>query len=326
MHGAAQHRKLILTPDNPAPAGGMVSWVTTADGLNLRAARWSCGEKARGSVTIATGRGEFIEKYFEVVGELLARRFDVVVMDWRGQGLSDRLLPDRLKGHVADFSFFEDDLDALARQVLEPFCPRPWLALGHSMGGAVLLAQAGAGRSPFARVVLSSPMIQIALPFPRAANALTAGLERIGLGGSFVPGRRDKPNPGAVKESLGAFDGNKLTADARRFARNAAILREQPLLAIGDPTVSWLNAAFRLTRRLRNPDFAPRTPIPVLIVAAGADRIAETPAAELYAGRLKAGAAITLADSRHEILMERDPIRQQFWAAFDAFAPGSTGG
>jgi lysophospholipase len=29
-----------------------------------------------------------------------------------------------------------------------------------------------------------------------------------------------------------------------------------------------------------------------------------------------------IPESRHEILMERDHIRAQFWTAFDAFIPG----
>ncbi len=324
MDQVAQQAQLILTAGNPAPVGAVVSWITTADGLNLRAARWSCGAEARGCVTIVHGRGEFIEKYFEIVGELLARGFDVVSLDWRGQGLSDRLLADRLKGHVPDFSLFEDDLDALRRQVLEPFCPKPWLALGHSMGGAVLISQAGAGRSPFARIVVCAPMIRIALPHLRAVHATVASLEAMGLGRFCIP-ERGAPSPSDIAKVLGPFDGNRVTGDARRFARAGAILRAQPLPAIGDPTVSWLSAALRLTRRFEEPDFAKRTPTPILIVAAGADRIADTPAAERFARRLKAGAAITLTDSRHEIMMERDAIREQFWAAFDAFA-APTGG
>ena len=45
-------------------------------------------------------------------------------------------------------------------------------------------------------------------------------------------------------------------------------------------------------------------------------------AVERFATRLKVGRLIVLPDSRHEILMERDHIRAQFWAAFDAFIPG----
>ena len=69
--------------------------------------------------------------------------------------------------------------------------------------------------------------------------------------------------------------------------------------------------------------WAPLSVLPVLVVAAGADPVCSTPAVERFAARLAAGHTITIRGARHEILMERDAIREQFWAAFDAFVPGS---
>ena len=45
--------------------------------------------------------------------------------------------------------------------------------------------------------------------------------------------------------------------------------------------------------------------------------------AALTRNRLKAGRVIVIPGARHEILMERDVLREQFWAAFDAFVPGT---
>jgi lysophospholipase len=61
----------------------------------------------------------------------------------------------------------------------------------------------------------------------------------------------------------------------------------------------------------------------VLIVAAALDKIVSVRAIEMLAAELRAGAQVIIAGSQHEILMERDAIREQFWAAFDAFIPGS---
>lgn len=311
---------LHSTPENPAPPGATISWLATRDKLTLRAARWSGGPKSRGTITILPGRAEFIEKYFEVVGELLDRSFDVAVLDWRGQGLSDRLLRDRRKGHVRHFRAYDLDLDALRVEVLEPFCRPPWFALGHSMGGAILLAQARAGRSPFERMVLTAPMIDLKrLRFPRASRFVASALARLGFGTAFVPGGRGKPYMSA------GFQGNVLTSDPGRHMRSAAILDFAPDLAIGDPTIGWINAAFRLMRQFEDAEFPRRILTPTLILAAGDDRVVDAPATEDFASRLKAGKFITLPYARHEILMEREPFREQFWAAFDAFVPGLRG-
>ena len=309
--------RLVETPDNPAPPGAIVSLARAVDGVDLRVARWPARGEPRGTLTVFGGRAEFIEKYFETVEEALRRGFAVVAMDWRGQGLSDRQLADPAKGHIDDFSLYERDIDAVRQQVLEPFCPRPWFGLAHSMGGAILLMQAHAGRSPFARLALTAPMIDIfGLRAPRAARLFAETLEALGLGGRFIPlGKRasimSKP-----------FAGNPLTSDARRYARNAAILAADPALSIGDPTIGWAHAAFRLIGDFAESEYPRRTLTPALVFSAGADRVVLTPAVERFASRLKAGKLIPLEGAEHEILQETDAIRARFWAAFDAFIPG----
>jgi lysophospholipase len=311
--------ELCTIAANPAPPGAVVSMIATRDKRNLRVARWSCGAACAGTVAILPGRAEFIEKYFEVVAELLTRKFDVVVLDWRGQGLSDRALSDRSKGHVKNFSAYERDLDALRSEILEPFCRPPFFALGHSMGGAILIAQARAGRSPFERMVVTAPMIDIyGLRFPHAVRSLVRVLSSLGFGSAFIPG-----GGGDVPYMARAFEGNVLTSDPVRYARTAEVIAAAPELAIGDPTIAWLNAAFKLLRRFEDAEYPRRILTPILILAAGAEKLVDTAATENFAIRLKVGRCITLPLARHEILFERDALREQFWAAFDAFIPGS---
>jgi lysophospholipase len=317
QEGFLKKMDLIGLPENPVPPGAIMVPVLAQDGLTLRAVRW-VGSTPRGTVVIAPGRGEFIEKYFEVVEELLTRHFDVVIMDWRGQGLSERELANRHKGHIDDFLIYERDLVSLGRQVLEPFCPKPWFALGHSMGGAILLAHAHHGADLFERIVLSAPMIDLqGIKFPRLARGFAEVLDIIGLGGAFIPGGSKWPI------TRYPFEGNVLTSDRARYTRYAAVAAAMPELTIGDPTIGWANAAFRLMRQFEEPDFARRTMTPILILAAGADRVVKTSAIEAFASRLKAGRHLTIPYARHDLLLETDAIRAQVWAAFDAFVPGT---
>ena len=109
----------VELPDFAAPPGGETGIARTADGLGLRYMRWAGRSQGPGTIVLATGRSEFIEKYFEVVGELLQRGFCVVVFDWRGQGLSQRELGERAKGHVKDFSAYLEDLADIEEHVLK---------------------------------------------------------------------------------------------------------------------------------------------------------------------------------------------------------------
>jgi lysophospholipase len=152
---------------------------------------------------------------------------------------------------------------------------------------------------------------------PRLARATALALRLSGLGTSYIPGG------GATAIASQPFAGNPLTSDPVRYARVGAMIEEEPALGLGSPTVAWIGAAFRIIAEFADPAFPARIRQPLLILAAGQDMIVSTAAIEQFAMRLRAGAHLVVPGSRHEIMMERDRYRGQFWAAFDAFIPGS---
>ena len=310
--------KLVSIPANPVPDSVITGGIKTPDGTNLRFARWDPPPGRKGTVVVLQGRAEYIEKYFETVRDLRARGFAVATFDWRGQGLSDRALSDRRKGHVRNFSEYATDLDAFMAQVVLPDCPPPYFVLGHSMGGAIAIRACHDGRRWFERVVLSAPML--ALPpsrFMSWARPMARAMRLMGRGGAYVPGAEHEP---ARPED---FLGNVLTSDPVRFARNVAVVAEDPDLALGPPTIAWADAALRQMRDFSNPSYAAHIRQPMLLIAAGYDQVVWTPAIEDFGMYLLAGRHLILPGARHEILQEQDQFRAQFWAAFDAFVPGT---
>jgi len=310
--------KLISIPANPVPEDAVTGMIKTPDGVALRFARFAPPVGRRGTVCIFPGRTEWIEKYFETVRDLRNRGFSVAVLDWRGQGFSDRALGDRRKGYVGSFSDFDTDLETFMREVVLPDCPPPIFALGHSMGATVLIRAAARGQRWFDRIVLSAPMIGIALVNSMALAATMVRVMRFGgFGGMYLPGRF----PGVL--DLRPFAGNILTTDPVRYARNAAILEAEPALGLGGPTVAWCDAAFRAMRTMSEPSYPAGIRQPILIVAAGRDAIVSNNAIEDFATLLRAGSQLVIVGAQHELLMEQDRYRTQFWAAFDAFVPGT---
>jgi len=99
--------KLVSIPANPVPEGATLAMIRTPDGVSLRTVRWPPPPGRKGTVCLFQGRTECIEKYFEMVRELRGRGFAVATLDWRGQGLSDRALRDRFKGHVENFAQYD---------------------------------------------------------------------------------------------------------------------------------------------------------------------------------------------------------------------------
>jgi len=310
--------KLVSIPANPVPDNVVSGVVKTPDNVSLRFARWAPPPGRRGTVVVLQGRAEYIEKYFETVRDLRARGFAVATFDWRGQGLSDRALSDKRKGYVRNFKEYATDLAAIMEQVVLPDCPPPIYLLAHSMGGAIAVAACHDGSRWFERVVLSAPMIALPpSPLTRVAGPLARTLRLFGSGSAYAP-----TGNGALTGKQ-EFIENPLTSDPVRYARNAAVLEEEPELGLGAPTVAWADAALRLMKRFAQPSYAGRIRQPMLMVAAGRDQVVSTPAIEQFGMNLLAGRHLILAGAKHELLQEQDHYRGQFWAAFDAFVPGT---
>jgi lysophospholipase len=309
---------LISIPANPVPDDVVSGTIKTPDGIELRFARWAPPAGRKGTVCVFTGRSESIEKYFETVRDLRDRGFAVAMIDWRGQGHSARQLRDPRKGYVRRFSDFEIDVAAFVEQIVLPDCPPPYYALAHSMGGAVMLRVARSGKRWFDRIVLSAPMIDLpGLATKLPTRILVRALRLAGMGGNYVPGGNDKLT------GIGSFEGNPLTTDPVRYARNAAIIEEETSLGLASPTVAWADEAFKAMMGFRAIDYPSKIRQPILMLAASADTVVSTAAIEEFAYHLPAGSHLVIAGARHEILQEQDRYRAQFWAAFDAFVPGT---
>jgi lysophospholipase len=291
-----------------------------AVGARLRAARFTPDPSvaARGTCVLLNGQTEFIEKYFEVIDELRGRGFAVATMDWRGQGGSARALPDdSRKSFVSDFSDYDNDLDTLMHWIVGPMLKageKP-MALAHSMGAHNLLRYLASHGSVFRACVLNAPMIGISLRGQREwlVRAVTAMQLRMRRGHEWVWGMEAR-DPHRM-----TFNTQIVTSDPQRFERTQMLLREHPDLRLAGATWSWLAAAMRSMAWLSAPGRPEAITTPALIIGAGADRICLTPAARAFAARMPHGEYREVPEAGHEILMERNIYRAQFWAAFDDF-------
>ena len=288
-------------------------------GVRLRAARFAV-ENARGVCVLLNGQTEFIEKYFEVIDELRRRGFAVTALDWRGQGGSERLLPDApLKAHIHDFAEYDADLDALMDQMVLPaLSGRRLIALAHSLGGHCLLRHLHRHRGRFAACVFSAPMVMYSTRGrPRwLVRALAGLMVRAGHATDFVWGI-------AGRDPLTMTFGEQIvTSDRVRFERTRDVLKQRPELRVTGPTWGWVAAADHAIARLEGPGFGEEIVTPVLICGAGHDRICVTAASTRFARRMPRARYLEIADAEHEILMERDVFRAQFWNAFDRFIAG----
>jgi lysophospholipase len=307
MEGSARRHSL--------PAGGTIEMRVMRDGWPLRTAIWPGSDPATGAILLLTGRGDFIEKYAEAIHDLVDAGWGVAAFDWRGQGLSGRLGDAAEKGHATSFEPWLGDLGEIIAWC-KAAVPGPWFAIGHSMGGHLLLRRLVAGQNDFGRVVLVSPMLGMLAPpvGPRLARVAARVMVLLGRGGDYVAGGgpRIKAEPGSDRQML-------LTSDPERYGDEAWWATREPRFSMGSATWGWLNAAFRSTALLFSRGALAGVRTRVLIMIPETDRLVDNAAARRAQALIPGSLLEVVHCSGHELLREASDTRARVLARITAF-------
>jgi len=295
------------------PAGFAWGSFAAADGARLR---WGHlpARQPRAECVMVGGFSEFIEKYFETIGDLAARGLSVWCLDWRGQGGSER--PRRLPSRPRPRHFNRDAGElALFTRAL-PAAAQPRLLIGHSMGGAIALLCLRRYPGLFDAAILSAPMLAIRTGgMPAALVRWVTGIARIsGLGMCFVPGA------GAWHpDRIPSPERSRISNDPERCRLQYAWFLARAGLRVDEPTWGWLDAALRLARRIGRKEFLCGIDTPILLGSAGLETFVPTESHRRASKLLPDCTLVEFPDSKHEPFRERDPIRNSWLEAIDRF-------
>ena len=293
-----------------APDGGRAFYVHTVDGTRIRFALWGGGSK--GLAVVMPGRTECLEKYGRMAGKLTERGFSVVIIDWRGQGLSDRLNNSTAVGHVDAFTDYQDDLNAVLTHPEVAAINGPRTLFAHSMGGCIGL-RALLTSDTFSAAVFSAPMWGLNLPGP---NKLLAPI-LANVGTAFGMGKKTLAGqPKGFYLTRVPFEGNNLTHDRNHwdYMRNQVVAH--PELGLGSPSFKWLKGALGEFKYF---DTVEMPSIPCLIFVGGDESIISPAAIHKHSKAFSNGTLVEIDGARHEIWMETPERQAQSWAAIDSF-------
>ena len=303
---APYHADIAGNPD------GICNWITTHDGVCIRVGHWPV-ENAKGTVLIFPGRTEYVEKYGRTAAEFAKRGFAAVAIDWRGQGIADRLLDNRAVGHVAEFSDYQKDVQAVLDHVETLGLPKPYHLLGHSMGGCIGLRSLNEGL-PVESAAFSAPMwgIQMSPALRPIAWGLSSVSKPLGFSGVFAPGQQAE----TYVLRADAAD-NTLTSDPENFGILQNQLKAHPDLALGGPSLHWLNESLREMRKLAQ---KPSPNVPSITFLGSDEAIVDPARIHERMSKWDSGELVILDGGRHEVLMETKPLRDRvFDGAADLF-------
>ncbi|MEE9428083.1 MAG: alpha/beta hydrolase [Paracoccaceae bacterium] len=291
------------------PANGAAFWIKACDGVRLRVAYWPGGDK--GTILLYPGRTEFIEKYGRTAMELTGLGYHVLAIDWRGQGLADRMLDDPQLGHVGKFSDYQLDVAAMMSAADDLKCPRPRFLMAHSMGGCIALRALHEGL-PVKAVAFSAPMwgMSVAPALRPIARPLVHTMAKLGRGTARAPGTDAETY---LKNA--PFEDNLLTSDADMYAYMKRQSDAHPEMTLSGPTINWVQQSFAETAALQGmspPNY------PAIAFIGSNERIVDSNITLDLMTRWKRGDIETVPGAEHEIIMEKPKTRAAFFAAADA--------
>lgn len=296
------------------------AYMTTKDNSKIRVGFWPASDNRHNSmkqnVILLTGRASFMERYDDVIQRLVSQHFNVWSLDWRGQGLSSRVLNDASKSHIDSYETYLQDLDQFITEIVQPKSDEIYMGMAQSMGAHIILRYLEDYKNNFSGVMLVSPMLDILTGrYPRIFVELLATFcANFGWADRLVMGSRQHD---AIVES---FENNYYTRNALRYQQLLDLQKNYINALVGRPTYGWLYATLASVKLLLNPERLQKIDIPVCVIESGDDRVVDNRLIPHVMKFLKQGFHKTYSQARHQIFSENDDVIQEFWHDFDAFA------
>ncbi len=262
-------------------------------------------DRNKALLVILPGRGESSLKYAELAYELRGQGHDIVILDHRGQGLSERSngVSDHI--HIENFDDYVLDLEV----VREYFCKEKKYKtkhiLAHSMGGAIALRHIQLyGKEQWSGILLSSPMLKIKSKTIPLFIGIWILKTYIKLGKKLNPIWNKQ-----VQDTKKNYKDNNVTHCIHRFGWARKMDELHPHIISGAPTFQWLKESIVAGQRVMRDKSAYKCPM--LLIQADQDTIVCNEAQNKFAHEVENCRIIRLKECRHEILQESNSIRNR---------------
>jgi len=268
-------------------------------------------------VVCLPGLSEFTEKYYEVAHTCLDMNLAFWVLDWPGQGRSDRYIEGSQKRHAQSYEIEVERLHDFIQGYIKhssvhPDVGRiPMAMLGHSMGANIGLRYLEQYPHTFECAAFSAPMFGVkalnGIPF---AEDILSLLNMV-MPKSYIWGGGDWHKKMRKKKSQTVFSHDPIRGKVHDEWCDA-----DPALKIGSPTFGWIYQAAKSCGILRSKNFLSRINTHCFIAIAGKESIVDNYDIAHVVANLQNANMLEFQDSAHEILMESDSVRDKFFSEF----------
>ena len=266
------------------------------------------------TIVIFPGFTEFCEKYSAEVLLFHERGYNVLVIDWPGQGQSGHFGQHPLAVHCDDFDYHIGAMDAIIEKV--GLDNRELILFGHSMGGHLALRYAAWRSCKVKAVILTSPMMAPPVMPIWLIRIASYFLMNIGFARMYPPFHSVL----SLDVLRRYWAENALTRYPQGYEYQFVWFDDAPELRRSGPSVGWVNAAYRSCALYTlNSDWLKALEVPVLAFIAGDERVVSRPATDSSLFQIKNLYRVDFKGARHELMRELPEVNVEIWQNIDNF-------
>ena len=143
--------------------------------------------EVRKLMILVNGRAENMLKWTELAYDFYQQGYDVLLFDHRGQGYSQRIIPQ--KGHLDEFRFYTDDMAKIIEKTTALYAYQAQYILAHSLGALISTYYLANYDHQIKKAVLSSPFFGVPMKHPLRDEVIIATMMAFGQGHRYVFGK-----------------------------------------------------------------------------------------------------------------------------------------
>ena len=289
------------------PTGWRWGAMENGRGQTLRYGSSVPAEKPSAHILYVEGASECVEKTFELSRDFNRASCAFWALDRAGLGMSERFLSNRFKQHSEGFGYDSADIIKFAKKVI-PDDDAPIVLLGHSTGGLIALMAAHDAPDVFSGVSVTAPLLGLKRPpIIRDREHIFAKLPLPSFMRKwFIPGGQEwMPR----NERRGEMCNEDYSGDPQRAPIHDNWPQHNERLRVGAVTIGWVIEASKAMVQARDPAWLNEIDLPVRIFIAEKDKLINNSYTIEAVPHFKNATRTDFSDGRHDLLMERDSIR-----------------
>ncbi|MGN0357288.1 MAG: alpha/beta fold hydrolase [Blautia sp.] len=282
-------------------------WYEREKGKYLYYENYVTGD-AVGTIIIAHGFTESVEKYKEVIFYFLREHYNIFLLDHRGHGKSVRELKnsDFSLTHINKFEDYVEDFRGFIEEIVvsRVGTQMPFYIFAHSMGGAIAVRYLQMYPGRISKAVLTAPMLDIKLGMsPVHAEAISYYMVKTGRGEKYIMGQT------AFQKKYSFEESSCSSRERYEYYFNKKMKSFE--LQNNAGSYSWLFESLKAVKKIEKEKR--KIQIPLCIFVAEHDNLVSRRGQIDLAEKTPDSRLILVEDTKHEIYMAPAKIQRQYW-------------